>query len=177
MTELASHYVGNIATDTALEQHVHQALHHHRCLEVCLDESDRVKGRIYAQALSGEAIGITKDRSWSLSEGDVLQTEAGKLLLVHLKDQGLMVLRFTGNTQGYELALIHLGHALGNHHYPIGVRDQKIYIPVAGDRTSIESLIYSFKIPGLIMTYEQRSPAVLATDPAISISHHHHHDV
>lgn len=176
MTKLADHYLGNITIDTALEKQVHQALHHHHCLEIWLDESDRAKGRIYARALSGEAVGIIKDRSWSLSEGDVWQTESGKLLLVHLQDQGLVVLRFTGNAQGYELALIHLGHTLGNHHYPIELREQTIYIPVAGDRTLIESLIHSFKIPGLTMTYELRSPAALALEPAISTSHHHHHD-
>ncbi|MEB3358467.1 MAG: urease accessory protein UreE [Synechococcales bacterium] len=173
MTELASLYLGNTATDAALAERVDQALHHHQCLEVDLDSRDRIKGRIYTQARSGEAVGIVKDRSWLLAEGDVLQTQAGTLVWVHLQEQGMIVLSMTSNTPGHELALIHLGHTLGNHHYPIAVQDQRIYIQVSGDRPVIEATIARFQIPGLQMTYEGRSPAQL-TDSDISFAAHHH---
>ncbi len=173
VTELANHYLGNVLNDPVLKDRVHQALHNHHCLEVILDSEDRRKGRIHAQAISGESLGIIKDRSWALAEGDVLQTNADQLLLVHLKDQGMIVLTFTGNTSGHELALVHLGHTLGNHHHPISIRDEKIYISVGGNRQTIESTINSFKIPGLMVSYEQCSPGSVT----FSHSSHHHHDV
>lgn len=170
MPELANHYLGNVTTDGALEQQVHQALHGHSCLEVALDHADRKKGRILAQARSGESIGIAKDRSWSLREGDVFQTEAGTLLLVHLKAQGMIVLSLSEIAAGNALALVHLGHTLGNHHYPISIERDRIYIPVTGDRAVIESTVNSFKIPGLVMAYEERSPSTMTFH-----SHDHAH--
>lgn len=187
ITELANDYLGNIATDAALGERLHQAQHSHQCLEVALDRSDRMKGRIHVQALSGEAIGIVKDRSWSLAEGDVLQTQSGKLLLIHLKEQGVIVLQFAAvdssvdssvdaiaaasNASLNAIALVHLGHTLGNHHYPISLQDDSICIPVTGDRQVIESTISSFKIPGLVMRYEQRSQISLEAE-----AHAHSHE-
>ncbi|MBE9077139.1 urease accessory protein UreE [Romeria aff. gracilis LEGE 07310] len=173
MTELVSHYLGNITTDAALEQRVHQALHRGQCLELYLDERDRVKGRIHAQARSGESIGIIKDRSWSLKQGDVFAAKAGKLLLVHLQNSGMLVLDCSGIAAGYELALIHFGHTLGNHHCPISIRDQKIYIQLQDNRALIESLIDSFAIPGLEIAYDPHPPALAAIPPHSSIPHYH----
>ncbi|MGB7413399.1 MAG: hypothetical protein WA902_04240 [Thermosynechococcaceae cyanobacterium] len=174
--ELARLYLGNISTDAALEKRVHQALHSNHCLEVALNSEDRRKGRIYTQAISGESIGIVKDRSWSLAEGDVLQTEAGKLLLVYLKDQCMIVLNFTGNATDHALALVHLGHTLGNHHYPISIHNDSIYIPVTCDRKVIESTINSFNISGLVLSYEQQSPNAIAFSHPAHASHNHHHE-
>ena len=162
--DLATQYLGNLSTDAALAQRVHQAQHHSGCLEVYLDAGDRVKGRIHAHAQSGETVGIVKDRSWAVSAGDVWQTDSGKLLLVHLKDRGLLVLSFDGQTvgdgadDGAALALIQLGHALGNHHYTLSRHHQKLYLPITGDRTLLETTLASFQIPGLVVTYAERSP-------------------
>jgi urease accessory protein len=197
ITELANHYLGNIATDAALAEQLHQAQHSQQYLEVALERSDRMKGRIHIQALSGEAIGIVKERSWALTEGDVLQTQSGKLLLVRLKDQGMIVLQFASGSPAeaqvedpaaaaadaaadvslHALALVHLGHTLGNHHYPISIQNDGIYIPVTGDRQGIESTIRSFKIPGLVMRYEERSPLSLDVEPhRQEQAHDHDHD-
>ncbi|MEA5463786.1 hypothetical protein [Leptothoe sp. PORK10 BA2] len=168
-THLAQTYLGNQLQDPQLAQRLETAAY----LEVELAPSDRVKGRIFTQTMTGkpggETVGIIKDRHWSLAEGDVFQTTAGQLLLIHLQPQPVMVLRVTQATPDQALTLIHLGHTLGNHHWPILVESDKIYIQLAGDQTVIESTLQAFKIPGLEISYELRSPTQY-----LNFSAHHH---
>lgn len=164
-THLAETYLGNQLQDPALAAQLTQAAY----LEVMLDPADRVKGRIYAQTTTGEPVGITKDRHWSLAEGDVFQTRAGQLVLVHLQSQTVMVLRITQPAPDDALRLIHLGHTLGNHHWPILIDQDKIYVQLSGDRTVVESTLQGFQIPGLDISYEVRSPM-----QHLSFSSHQH---
>ncbi|MEM9163038.1 MAG: urease accessory protein UreE [Cyanobacteria bacterium P01_F01_bin.4] len=171
-THLAQTYLGNQLQDPQLAQQLATTPH----LEVTLEPSDRGKGRIYAQATGGktkgETVGIAKDRHWSLAEGDVFRTTDGQLLLIHLQPQPVMVLRMTqtpNNMPADALALIHLGHTLGNHHWPILIEADKIYVQIAGDRAVVENTLEEFEIPGLEISYELRSPT-----QHLSFSAHHH---
>ena len=87
MTEVAQVYLGNINNNSNLSKLVKKT-----CLEVTLNQSDRHKGRIYARANSGMDIGIIKSRDRALQSGDVFKTDSGKLLLIHLQQQKLLVL-------------------------------------------------------------------------------------
>lgn len=156
MTEVADQYLGNIQENAELSQR----LARENCLEVHLSPSDRVKGRIHAHTDSGVAVGIIKSRELSLQEGDVFQTESGKLVLIHLQSQKLMVLSFSSSTADtLPTKLIHLGHVLGNHHCPIIVRKNKIYLQLTVDAAVMEETIADFQIPGLKIDYELRSPS------------------
>ena len=165
MTEVANQYLGNIQKNAELAQR----LIRENCLEVDLSQSDRVKGRIHAHTDSGVAVGIIKSRDRSLQEGDVFQTESGKLVSIHLQLQKLMVLSFSSSTNTLPAKLIHLGHVLGNHHWPIIVRKDKIYLQLAIDEAVIEKTIADFKIPGLKIDYESRSPS-----EHLNFAHHTH---
>ena len=154
--EIANQYLGNIQENAELSQRLTKE----NCLEVHLSQSDRVKGRIHAHTDSGVAVGIIKSRDRSLEEGDVFQTESGKLVSIRLQPQKLMVLSFSSSTTDTLPAkLIHLGHVLGNHHWPIIVRKDKIYLQLAVDEAVMEATIEDFKIPGLKIDYESRSPS------------------
>ncbi len=155
MTEVANKYLGNIKENAELSQRLTKE----NCLEVHLSQSDRLKGRIHAHTDSGVAVGIIKSRQLSLQEGDVFQTESGKLVSIHLVPQKLMVLSFSNSTNTLPAKLIHLGHVLGNHHWPIIVRKDKIYLQLAVDEAVMEATIADFKIPGLKIDYESRSPS------------------
>ncbi|MEO1351984.1 MAG: urease accessory protein UreE [Cyanobacteria bacterium J06635_15] len=174
-THLAQTYLGNQLQDPQLAQQLATTPY----LEVTLEPSDRGKGRIYAQTTGGETegetVGIAKDRHWSLAEGDVFQTTAGQLLLIHLQPQTVMVLRMAQaptHPPADGLALIHLGHTLGNHHWPILVEADKIYVQLTDDRAVVENTLEGFEIPGLEISYEVRSPT-----QHLSFSTHHstHH--
>ncbi|MEM9484812.1 MAG: urease accessory protein UreE [Cyanobacteria bacterium P01_F01_bin.116] len=165
-THIAQTYLGNQLQNPQLAQRLTTA----SPMEVTLEPSDRVKGRIYAQTTEGETVGIIKERHWSLAEGDVFQTAEGQLLLIHLQPQTVMVLQLTQPVSENALALIHLGHTLGNHHWPILIETDKIYIQLAGDQTVIEQTLQDFEIPGLAISYELRSPRQY-----LNFSSHHHH--
>lgn len=153
MTEIANQYLGNIHENTELSQR----LTRETCLKVHLSQSDRVKGRIHVHTNSGVAVGIIKSRELFLQQGDVFQTESGKLVLIHLQPEKLMVLSFSSSTADIPAKLIHLGHVLGNHHCPIIVRQNKIYLQLTVDAALMEATIADFQIPGLKIDYESRS--------------------
>ena len=155
--EIAQTYIGNLTEDTSLAQRIKTARNHKQGLEVSLTQSDRGKGRIQAQSSSGVSVGIIKNRDWSLRQGDVFVTESGKLLLIHLQQQRLMVLSFTEPVTDRAIELVHLGHALGNQHCRITIRDCKIYLQPTVDTDIIEKTISDFQIPGLKIDYESRS--------------------
>lgn len=158
MTELAQRYLGNYLQESELAQQVEDHRRDRTCLEVYLSPADSLKGRIHAQSTSGESVGIIRGRERPLVDGDVFSTERDRLVVVHLEDQKVIVLSFAGEASGHELNLIHLGHTLGNHHWPILVQSDRIYVQLAADATLIEATIRSFAIPGLLIHYESRSP-------------------
>jgi urease accessory protein len=170
MTILAQHYLGNLSSNPDLQEQVHSTQHADMLLEVHLQDTDRAKGRIHAHTTTGEAVGIIKGRDRTLREGDVFKTENGQLLLIHLNAQKVMVLSFSGNATGHELALIHLGHTLGNHHWSILVKDDRIYVEMAADPIVMETTIKAFNIPGLQIDYESNTASAV-----LSFSHHSHH--
>lgn len=105
MPEVAHQYLGNSQKNAKLSQR----LTAESCLEVHLSQSDCAKGRIHAHTDSGVAVGIIKSRELALQEGDVFETETGKLVSIHLQPQKLMVLSFSGaTTAALPAKLVHL---------------------------------------------------------------------
>lgn len=170
MTILAETYLGNQATNSALQQQVAQARQAEALLEVYLQTDDRAKGRIHAHSTTGVELGIIKSREQFLSTGDVFITQAGQLLLIHLHTQTVMVLGFNGDVMGHAIDLIYLGHVLGNHHWPILVQGDRIYLEMVADPAVMEATVKNINIPGLCIDYEVRSP-----DAPLQFSPHTHH--
>ncbi len=153
MIELTQTYLGNVIDNASLSEQV--ALQ--PCLEVYLTQTDNCKGRIHTRSTSGKEVGIAKNREWLLREGDVFATERGGLVLVHLQAQKVMVLSFAESAIAHPIDLVHLGHVLGNHHWPILVRDGKLYLQLTIDEEVMEATIHAFKIPGLEIDYQWRA--------------------
>ncbi|MBD2001029.1 urease accessory protein UreE [Leptolyngbya sp. FACHB-541] len=170
MTILAETYLGNQATNSALQQQVAQARQAEALLEVYLQTDDRAKGRIHAHSTTGVELGIIKSREQFLSTGDVFITNLGQLLLIHLHTQTVMVLSFNGDVMGHAIDLIYLGHVLGNHHWPILVQGDRIYLEMVADPAVMEATVKNINIPGLCIDYEVRSP-----DAPLQFSPHTHH--
>jgi urease accessory protein len=170
MIEIAQTYLGNLTEDSRLAAEVTQARQQGSCLEVSLSQSDRHKGRIQTSSTSGEAIGIIKSRDWSMREADVFRTQSDRLVVIQLQEQELLVLSFEQPITAAATELVHLGHVLGNHHYPITIANQKIYLQPGADLSIVEQTIKQLKIPGLIINYEMCSHDSLNFAPQ---SHHH----
>jgi urease accessory protein len=170
MIEITQTYLGNLREDSSLAARVNQARQQEACLNVNLSQSDRRKGRIQAYSTSGETIGIVKSRDWTLRTEDVFLTESDRLVVIQLQEQELLVLSFEQHVTASPTELVHLGHVLGNHHYPITIANQKIYLQPGADLAIVEQTIKQLQIPGLIINYEMRSPEHLNFAPQ---SHHH----
>jgi len=167
--EIAQTYLGNLTQDSELARRVTSARQTAACIETCLTQNDCAKGRIQAQSTSGIALGIIKSRDWSLRSQDVFQTDSGKLLLIHLQQQKIMVLSFIQPTAASPAELVRLGHVLGNQHYPIKIAQGKIYL-YATDLTLAAKAIEKLQIPGLAIDYEYCSD----TKQSSSTTPHHH---
>ncbi len=155
MTAIAQTYLGNSRQDAALQQRIAEAQAQQMCFEVDILPTDCPKSRIFATAQNGTPIGIIKERGWQLTEGDVFVTGQGQLVVVHLAAQTVMVIQLT-EAVGYPeaIALVQLGHALGNHHYPMTVANHKIYLPLPADTAPLDAIIAQFQVPGLCIHYE-----------------------
>ena len=154
MAQVAQTYLGNINRDSNLAKLVTNTI----CLKVSLSQSDRHKGRIHTYTDDGVAIGIIKNRDRPLQSGDVFQTESKQLLLVHLREQELLVIDLSSLNEDIALTkLVHLGHILGNHHYAIAIQDSQIHVRVNTEAKAIEKIIDDLHIPGLRMTYKMQS--------------------
>jgi urease accessory protein len=164
MIEIAQTYLGNLTEDSNLAAKVTQARQQGSCLEVSLNQSDRHKGRIQAHSTSGVAIGIIKSRDWSMREADVFRTQSDRLVVIQLQEQELLVLSFEQPITASATELVHLGHILGNHHYPITIANQKIYLQPGADLRIVEQTIKQLQIPGLIMNYQMRSRSAMRSE-------------
>ena len=164
--EIAQTFLGNINRDARLKDSLTATSH----LTIVLPVSARPKGRIRGYTNSGLAVGIIKERDRLLHSGDLYQTDSGKLLLINLEAQEVLAIDLT-TIEATAAQLVRLGHVLGNHHYPIAVEGdrQRIVVPLTTDKATVENLIRSLNIPGLIISYQTRS-----VDSAISFSQHTH---
>ncbi len=166
MTEVAQTYIGNIQDSSDLAE----LITIETCLAVSLRESDRHKGRIHAHTNSGIAVGIIKSRDRALRSGDIFKTDSDQLLLIHVQEQELLVLDLlTIDSSVAYTKLVYLGHILGNHHYPITMQENKIYVQLITDKLILEKLINQLNIPGLQINYQRQSD-----NQELAFLHHSH---
>ena len=166
MTEIAEIYLGNVNDNRELARLITSE----GCLEITLQFSDRYKGRIYGYTNSNLAIGIIKSRDRALQSGDLFRTNSGKLLSLDLQEPELLVIDLsTLNSNVTHAKLVHLGHVLGNHHYPIAIQNERIYVQLVTNKISIENLLKDLNIPGLQISYQLHKG-----DRQITFSAHRH---
>lgn len=172
--ELAETYLGNVNEQADLAARVAQAKEQNCCWEVVVGQSDRPKGRILTRTAAGQSVGIIKGRDWLLRDGDVLTTKENYLVLVSIQQQQVMALRFEEGVSNQAIALVHLGHVLGNRHWPMTAHGNTLYVELAADPTLMNSTVremaQTIGIEGLQVSFEKRSP-----DTALDFSHAHHH--
>lgn len=166
MTEIAQIYLGNIYQQSDLAKLVDTQT----CWTVSLSQSDRPKGRIHTLTDTGIAIGIIKSRDRLIQSGDVFQTDSQQLILVHLQEQELLVLDFAEVANEINpTKLVSLGHLLGNHHYPIAIKEDCLYVQVVTTPQVINQLLEEIEIPGLQIKYQTIDRA-----DKINFAPHHH---
>ncbi|MEM8504460.1 MAG: urease accessory protein UreE [Cyanobacteria bacterium P01_D01_bin.1] len=178
--EIADCYLGNIKEDETLTAELVQSRQAQQYLEVMIERKDRRKGRIFTQAASGQPIGIVKSRDWQLRDGDMLRTQSDWLVLVRLKKQQLIALQFDKDARNSPVQLVKLGHAIGNHHWPVTLRGEILYVELSDDSDAVEStinkIIESLEIEGLQVACELASADnTLDFSSAAALPHFHSH--
>lgn len=63
-----------------------------------------------------------------ICEGDVFIIKFGKLLLIYLQEERLMVLSFSEFVENYVIELVYLGYVLGNYYWLIIIKKNRIYV-------------------------------------------------
>ena len=173
-TELADAYLGNVSESADVARRIMQAQREDRCLEVEISRGDRTKGRILTQTAEGIAVGITKERDWLLRDGDVLSTANHKFVLVSLMQQQVMALRFEPDVENEAIALLHLGHTLGNQHWPVTTQGKTLYVELVADaaqmKTTLIKMVDSLGIKGLQISIE-----AVSSENAMDFSMGHAH--
>lgn len=172
---LAKTYLGNVGEDKDLAARLAAARAKGRCLEVLIERGDRIKGRLFTHTASGQPIGIVKGRDWLLRDGDLLETDQNHLVLVSIRQQQVIALKFADGASNQAIPLIHLGHALGNRHWPITIKAETLFVELVADAelmaSTIREMAHTLGIEGLQIGFEGRS-AEAALD--FSDAHHHH---
>lgn len=177
--ELAQTYLGNVSESADLTWRVAQGRENGCCLEVTIASSDRTKGRILARSRSGKSVGIIKERDWLLRDGDVLATDQRHLVFVSLQQQPVMTLRFDPAVGNSAIALVRLGHVLGNHHWPVAVQGEVLYVSLVAEAAQMEATLHKMvavlALEGLIIGYEMReADYVSAQMMETGVAHHSH---
>ena len=145
MIEVADTYLGNLNDNLDLSK----AVAGKSCLEVELNIADCHKGRIYSHTKNGVEIGIIKERNRALRSGDLFKTDNDKIVKIVLQDREVLVLDISQIEPVCAVEMIRLGHMLGNHHYPIEIRDRQILVKLNGNKSIIKKAIANLNIPGL----------------------------
>ncbi|GGO00729.1 urease accessory protein UreE [Haloarcula pellucida] len=100
-------------------------------VRVVLSDTERQRSRVRTESTEGEDVGIVVARD--LADGDVLETDDGTLLVVELAAIEALVLSFADGDVSPTAAL-ELGHALGNRHWDLAMRDGEALFPVPDTR-------------------------------------------
>ncbi len=158
---VADQYLGNVAENKELAIRISQARAEKTCLEVSIARQDCGKGRVFTQTEAGQAVGIVKNRSWRLRDGDALKSQSGQIVLVSLQSQPVIALQFERKAINTPTNLLRLGHIIGNRHWPMIVKGETLYVEVADNAEVIESTLYeavkTMNIQGLHIVREYKS--------------------
>jgi urease accessory protein len=98
---------------------------------VVVDDTQRRRSRFRTRTTTGEEVGVVVEDAPVLAAGDLLRTDDGRFLVVELeRTEALVVDLPAGPTPA---AMVAAGHAIGNRHWDLVVRDGRVYVPAAGE--------------------------------------------
>ncbi|RXK51568.1 urease accessory protein UreE [Halorientalis pallida] len=140
---------------------------------VVLDERERRRSRIRTATDAGTEIGVVVEDERGLEPGDVLVNDDERVVLVEFADREALVVAFTDGDAAAMARAAELGHAVGNRHRDLAVRDGEVLIALDtdGDRTveTVEAMVP----PDTEMWRERVDPTLF--DDAGTADHDHRH--
>jgi urease accessory protein len=138
---------------------------------VFLSDTDRQRSRVRTETAAGRDLGVVVGND--LADGDILETEDGRLVVVELEPIVALVLDFAG-TEIQPLAALELGHALGNRHWDLAVRESEALFPVTDSCERMQAAVADHLPEGVSTRFEDVPPTTF-DDHAPGLDHSHTH--
>ena len=138
---------------------------------VVLSDTDRRRSRVRTETNTGEDVGIVVARD--LADGDVLETADGDLVVVELAAIDALVLDVAAAGISATAAL-ELGHATGNRHWKLALRDGEALFPVPDSRERMAATVAEL-LPDGVETRFEAVPPTTFDDADDSHGHGHSH--
>lgn len=121
---------------------------------VILSDTDRQRSRVRTETEDGRDLGIVVARD--LADGDVLEAD-GELVVIELAAIDALVLDI-GDVPATDA--LELGHALGNRHWELAMRDDEALFPVPDTRERMRAAVADDLPDGVEIGFEQVSPTL-----------------
>ncbi|OYR85453.1 urease accessory protein UreE [Halorubrum ezzemoulense] len=137
---------------------------------VVLSDTDRRRSRVRTETADGSDLGIVVSRE--LGDGDVLKTEDCALVIVELAAIDALVVEFSDADVSATAALA-FGHAAGNQHWNLAVRNGEALFPVPDTRERMIDALAG-ELPDGVTTHFERVPPT-TFDDADAPDHEHGH--
>jgi len=162
---LADQYLGH-RDDATVASRLADAEPHY----VVLSDTDRRRSRVRTETVEGADLGVVVSRE--LGDGDVLETAAGALVVVELACIDALVVDFTDVDVSATRALA-FGHAAGNRHWDLALREGEALFPVPDSRERMMSALDGDLPAGATTRFESVPPTTF--DERDSPEHEHTH--
>lgn len=127
--------VGNIRSDKNLEDAYQKLSGEKKVEKVLLSRVEAQRSRMRRTSDAGTDIAITLEHGSTLKHGDVLLLEENKMIVVEYEPEdvlGFKIKEELSSDQKIAIA-IKMGHAIGNLHRPICVKDNITYMPMQSE--------------------------------------------
>jgi urease accessory protein len=136
---------------------------------VVLSDEERQRSRVRTHTVAGEPLGVTV--SHPLEDGDVLRTECGELVVVELDTVDVIAIDLSDADIATKDA-IELGHAAGNRHWELAVRDGEALFRAPDSPDRIASTVSEF-LPEDVAIRRESVPPTLFDDVVADHAHDH----
>lgn len=127
---------------------------------VTVDDDQRRRSRVRIETDAGTEVGIVVGRT--LQSGDVLSADSGgeSLLAVSLEPTEAVVVDLSAVGDGELVTAVALGHAVGNRHWDLALRDEAVVIPATESDARIDATLDPHLPDGASVRRETVSPAL-----------------
>ncbi len=132
-----------------------------------LSDTERQRSRVRTETTDGCDLGIVVARD--LADGDVLEAEDGTLVVVELAAIEALVLDFA-DSEVSPTAALELGHAVGNRHWNLAVRDRETLFPVTDSKERMETTVAEL-LPADVPTRYEHVPPTTFDDEGVDHTH------
>jgi urease accessory protein len=131
---------------------------------VVLSDADRKRSRVRTTTDAGTEIGLLLGDE-SLRPGDVVYADETRVVAVAFEDCEVFVadLSAVGADASTLATLVELGHAVGNRHHDLAVRDGEVLLPVGEDDGRLRDTVEDHLPEAATVRRESVDPAVFDT--------------